>query len=222
MAIADSASVVAEIDALLMRADLDPDDKPEMQDFDRLGYSAQSGLLTSWTAAIERFTGPKSAYLEQARAIHKGTQGLHYKALRLHGVLLALRADYEAGFLRAIEELIHADLFGDFLDMADELQKKGYKDAAAVIAGSVLEEHLRKLADTNGVATTVAGRFKKADTLNADLVKAGVYNKLEQKNVLAYLGLRNEAAHGQYDNYDAAQVGGLIQGVREFLTRHPA
>ena len=37
-------------------------------------------------------------------------------------------------------------LFADFLEMASELQRKGFKDAAAVIAGSTLEEHLRKLA----------------------------------------------------------------------------
>jgi hypothetical protein len=57
-----------------------------------------------------------------------------------------------------------------------------YKDAAAVIAGSTLEEHLRKLAQKNGVAIEKAdGAPKKADALNADLAGAGAYNKLEQR-----------------------------------------
>ena len=67
--------------------------------------------------------------------------------------------------------------------------------------------------------TAVAGKSKKADTLNADLAKAGVYNKLEQKNVTAWLGLRNDAAHGHFQNYDASQVALLIQSVRDFLGR---
>lgn len=57
-----------------------------------------------------------------------------------------MREDYEAGYMRTVEELIHADLFADFLERTDELVSKGYKDPAAVLAGSVLEEHLRKLA----------------------------------------------------------------------------
>ena len=68
-------------------------------------------LLTSWTAAIERFTPQNSAYRTQARDMLKTDWAPAYKLVNLHGVLMALRADYEAGFLRAIEELIHADLF---------------------------------------------------------------------------------------------------------------
>jgi hypothetical protein len=124
--------------------------------------------------------------------------------------------------MATVEELVHADLFADFLEMASELLAKGYKDAAAVITGSVLEEHLRKLAGLNGVPIQAGAAHKKADTLNADLVKAGAYNKLEQKNVTAWLGLRNDAAHGKYGNYDEAQVQNFVDNVRDFLLRHPA
>ena len=141
---------------------------------------------------------------------------------QLEGILQALRDDYEGGYSRTVEELIHADVFADFLAMADELLAKKYKDPAAVIAGSVLEEHLRKLAVAAGVSVMVGGRPKKADTINADLVKATVYNKLEQKQVTAWLDLRNKAAHGHYDEYDDAQVLGLIRDVSAFMVRHPA
>lgn len=97
-----------------------------------------------------------------------------------------LRGDYAAGYLRTVEELVHADLCADFLEMADELLAKGFKDAAAVITGSVLEELLRKLAGIFGVAL-MTGKAQKADTINGDLTKAGAYNKLEQKNVTAWL-----------------------------------
>jgi uncharacterized protein YutE (UPF0331/DUF86 family) len=107
--------------------------------------------------------------------------------------------------------------------MADELVSKGYKDPSAVLTGSVLEQHLRALAIKSGlVATSADGRPKKADTVNSELVKAGVYSKLEQKNVTAWLGLRNEAAHGKYGTYDSSQVEALLRDVRSFVTRYPA
>ncbi len=220
--LADTTAVLREIDELLMRAGLHPGDAVDPDDFESFGTSGQRSLFTSWSAAIERFAAPKSAYIDQARLIDGRFWNLAGQLAKLHGVLIALRADYEAGYLRSIEELIHADLFADFLEMAEELQKKGYKDPAAVIAGSVLEEHLRKLAGKHGVSSLNAERPKPADTLNADLAKATIYNKLEQKNVTAWLGLRNYAAHGHFDNYDEAQVGSLIQSVRAFLTRYPA
>ena len=141
-------------------------------------------------AAVYRLSPREGGYRESADAIdpnHPDGDAI----LKLSGILTALRDDYKAGYLRTVEELVHADVFADFLEMADELVSKAYKDPAAVIAGSVLEEHLRKLALPVGVALAAPnGQPKKADVINADLVKAGVYNKLEQKDVTAWLGVR--------------------------------
>ena len=62
-----------------------------------------------------------------------------------------MRTDYEAGHLQLLNELIHADLFSDFLEMADYLFEEGYKDPTAVIGGGVLEEQLRKLCQKNKI-----------------------------------------------------------------------
>ena len=58
--------------------------------------------------------------------------------------------------------------------------------------------------------------------LNAELIKSNAYSKLDQKNVTAWLGLRNSAAHGCYTDYDKQQVSLLISSIRDFLTRNPA
>ena len=89
--------------------------------------------------------------------------------------------------------------------------------------GGVLEEHLRKLCIKNGIPATNStdGRPRKSDALNADLAKA-VYDKLEQKGITYWLDLRNKAAHGEYDEYDAKQVDEMLRGVRQFLIRHRA
>lgn len=61
---------------------------------------------------------------------------------------------------------------------------------------------------------------KKANLLNDDLVKEGIYNKLDQKSVMAWLDLRNNAAHGKYDEYTKEQVQNMLRGVMDFTVRN--
>ena len=139
------------------------------------------------------------------------------------GILRAARGEIEGGWLRTTRGLVSGEIFGDFLEMSDHLLDEGYKDAAAVIAGSALEEHLRQLAQVNSVDPNLDrnGQLipKKADRLNADLAGASIYTKLDQKSVTAWLDLRNKAAHGKYEQYDRDQVALAIEGIRQFIVR---
>lgn len=138
-------------------------------------------------------------------------------------ILNALKDDIEGGYLTTFRERIHADMFGDFLEMAEYLLSGGFKDPAAVLVGGVLEEHLRQLCIKHGVDMSEPnGQPKKADKMNADLVKKAAYAGLEQKQVTAWLDLRNKAAHGRYSEYREDQVSLMLQGVRDFAIRHPA
>jgi hypothetical protein len=119
--------------------------------------------------------------------------------------------------------LAHADTYNDYLEMAEGLHGQGYKDPAAVIAGTSLEVHLRTLATKHVISLQAAnGSPKKADTINADLKAAGVYSGLELKQVTAWLHLRNSAAHGHYGDYTDTDVRQLIDGVRSFASKYPA
>lgn len=191
-------------------------------DYSDMEESISSQLTARALAAITRASGKNSIYIEEAnRYIVQG--GFPTYILRpIIGVAEALLADLKAGYIQSMEEIIHGEIFADFLEMAEYLVNSGYKDASAVIAGSTLEAHLKQLANTYGVAIENTGKPKKADTINSDLVKAGAYSKLDQKNVTAWLGLRNDAAHGDYSKYDNNQVKLLISSIRDFITRNPA
>jgi hypothetical protein len=186
--------------------------------------------VTMAIAAIER-VAPASAYARSAHdaaAVDKQVpRPDYYRAFKtVMAVLESLRDAVENDFLDTSEQLVHASVFSDFLEMSQHLLDEGYKDAAAVLAGSSLEAHLRNLCVKNGVPTTVPSgsvtKPKKADLMNADLTKAMAYTVLDQKNVTAWLDLRNWAAHGHYDKYNAEQVALLISGVGEFMARIPA
>jgi hypothetical protein len=70
--------------------------------------------------------------------------------------------------------------------------------------------------------TEGADKPKRAGRMNEDLAGAGIYGKNEQKQVTAWLGVRNDAAHGNYHNYSEGEVKLMIQGIRDFLSMHPA
>ena len=139
------------------------------------------------------------------------------------GILSVAREELAGGWLTTTRGLISAEIFSDFLEMAQHLLDEGYKDPAAVMAGSVLEEHLRQLCQKHSIPTetTKQGRPhpKKADTLNTDLAKKQVYNRLDQKNVIAWLDLRNKAAHGKYQEYTKEQVALMLQSLSDFMVR---
>jgi len=168
-------------------------------------------------AAIHRCTTPDDSYRKNLNSRDKDS------VESLLRIAQALYADLQAGWFRSVSELIHADMFSDLLEVAREFHRHGHKDAAAVQAGTALELHLRLLAEKHDIETvTEKNQSKGAGNLNEELKKAGVYGKIEQQYVAAMLAIRNAAAHGDYDEYSADQVGELISRVREFVKRFPA
>lgn len=201
--------------------------KSQHKDLSDLPKSDRQALVTRAISAVHRISGQRSPYSRDIDRLLKTLVPLHEHMTSIMGVAQALLDDLQAGYLRSLVEIVHADIFSDFLKMAWHLCDSGYKDAAAVIAGSTLESHVRELCNKAGIPleTTKPNGDKvpkNADTMNANLAADEVYGKLDQKNVTAWLGLRNKAAHGEYDEYSKEQVVLLISNIRDFIARNPA
>ncbi|MFF5146961.1 hypothetical protein ACFY6U_45860 [Streptomyces sp. NPDC013157] len=173
-------------------------------------------------AAIARLAPPGSVYITQLNGYLGSTADVDRRAPYVFSLARALLADLQEGWVKTLAEQVHADTYASYLDMAEGLLENGFKDAAAVIAGTSLEVHVRELCMKSAVPIEVNGKWKKADTMNADLKKAGVYGTLQQKQVTAWMDLRNKAAHGNYGEYDQSEVRSLIRGVRDFMLKYPA
>ena len=142
---------------------------------------------------------------------------------KLVGIAKAIQHDLESGLLIDIRALLQADVFADFLEMADYLLNEGYKDPAAVLIGAVLEDGLRRLLEKHGLPVAhSSGRPLTIEPMNAALAKAGVYNKLVQKQITSWAHVRNSAAHGKYDEYTKAQVQLMLLFVQGFAAEHVA
>ena len=56
--------------------------------------------------------------------------------------------------------------------------------------------------------------------MNAGLAKADLYNKSMQKQITAWAGRGNDAAHGKWDAYTDEDVKDMVVGVRRFIAEH--
>ena len=110
---------------------------------------------------------------------------------------------------------MQAEAFDSELEQAKSLLDSGYKNAAA-IAGTVLETAIKELCLNNGIALD----RKKLTQLNDELAKASVYNKLQQKQITALADIRNNAAHGDYDQFTKEDVERMIDDIKRFLLNH--
>jgi len=182
---------------------------------------AMAGFRSACLSFIDRVYGDSHPHFKQF--IKKTEHNYRSDAEEGIEILKAVRTEIAGGWLTSVKALVAAELFSDFLDMAEHLLETGYKDPAAVMIGSVLEEHLRQLCLKSDIPTEDEkdGRAipRKADRLNAELAKAEIYSKLDQKQIAAWLELRNNAAHGKYDAYNQEQVERFRLGVTEFMTR---
>lgn len=215
------AAAVAQIDEALREWDElkagaqydDCSDKPE---------SVRQMVASRLASTLHRLSPRGSFHERSLQDILKKGGYVGFTLPMLAGALLALKREYELGHVETFQELVHAEMFASFMEMAEYLLDQKFKDPAAVLIGSILEQHLRELCIKNAINTEINEKIKRAEQLNSDLSGANIYSKLDQKNVTSWLGLRNEAAHGNYAKYTIEQVSLMIDAVRDFMARNPA
>jgi hypothetical protein len=57
----------------------------------------------------------------------------------------------------------------------------------------------------------------KIDSLNSELARAGVYDKLIQKRITVLADIRNNADHGHPEKFKPEDVDDMVKWVRRFL-----
>ncbi len=182
-------------------------------------FSVQEDIFYQWKTGALSFL--KSVFGGDSIHYHNFFESCRQEFLRdtIRGkaVLLAAKEDIEGGFLTSIENLVSADIFTDFLEMAQYLLDEGYKDPAASLIGAVLEDGLRKVARNNEVQIqTCKGIFD----ITKKLTDAGIINRLNQSRLDTWRQIRNHADHGKFEEYEKKDVKEMLTGVRDFLASH--
>lgn len=164
---------------------------------------------------LKRVCGEDSEHLIQIKRFSEdstlNTNSYYFKDCV--GILQAAYNDFQEDFLFDVKTKVRAELLDDFLSQAEYLLSEGYYHAAASLVGAVLEDTLRKLCDIRSIAYQDK---TKINILNTELAKAGVYDKLVQKEITAKADIRNNADHGHFDKFGEEDVKDMVRWVRRF------
>lgn len=181
------------------------------------GYSTSD--YSEWKVGIlnllKKVAGEKSDhYIDFQNEINE-TGHAKYFVEYGNGVLAALKKDMESGLLGRIEGLLTAEIFTDFLTMAEHLLAQGYKDPAAFLIGATLEEGLRRIAQNNNIKVSDSDDISSLCTKIKD---ANIFDEIKRKQVMAWKAIRDHADHGKFDQYSKEQVELMLMGARDFLS----
>jgi hypothetical protein len=176
----------------------------------------EPGAFEEWRtkalSLIEGITDPESVY---QRNFQENVNGPHVTDVdKGIGILKALKNDIEQGYLTKYRILVVAEVFDDFLEMAEYLLETDYKDPAASLLGAVLEDGLRQMCRNNNIE---AKKKDDISCLNQKLGSKGIYTTIIQKQIQAWKGIRDSADHGKFDEYKREDVQDMLKGVKRFL-----
>jgi hypothetical protein len=179
-------------------------------------YTVERGLFQGWRTqalvALRAIFEANHTYPEEFNA-HTAED---YAANAEAGIaiLTAARQDITNGYLTKTANLISAEVFSDFLQMAEHLLERDYKDPAASLCGAVLENGLRRIAGDHDVKVTDSDDL---NSLRDKCAQKEVFNKMVRQQITSWTTLRNYADHGQFEQYTPQHVASMISDVRSFL-----
>jgi len=171
---------------------------------------------------LRQYAGPRSAFLKQAEAA-RGYDKFMIATLTaiLNSFIEYLRAGLSSGL--SPEHQARIDVVSDVLAQAQAmLENNGYHPAgAAVLVGVSLEEFLRNWLEA---ADLSIGNAKPGiDAYVKALRTAELISKQDVKDITSWAGIRNHAAHGEWEQVgDRNRVRLMLEGVNLFMRQSAA
>jgi hypothetical protein len=146
-----------------------------------------------------------------------------YNARVIAEVLSSFIAHLEAGLVSGISPKRQAelDVVSDFLAQAHQLleSSKVHPAAPAVLIGATLEEFLRTWVEDAGL--TLGGKNPSLDSYTKTLREVELITKQDVKDITAWAGIRNHAAHGEWQELgDRQRIRLMLDGVNLFMRRY--
>jgi hypothetical protein len=188
----------------------------------QLPKADDDGRQTAWLVAAQnaiQSVCPSSSNPYHVRAQHLVDHSGMFpdlSVLDMAALLSRLLEEIEGGLLTTIENHAIAVTFDDFLDHGAEYLKHGRKNEAAVIAGIVFEDTIRRICRVQEIAENGVA----LDTLISELTKRDVLSALKAKRARAAAGLRTSAAHARWEQIQLGDVNPVIEFTRELMAAH--
>ncbi len=179
-------------------------------------------FVISSRATIEQIADENSLYYENTpqnvpTRLAIGDERLLFSTIT--GVLIALRDAVAHGLLTSLESRLRANIHEDFLAQSLDLINADYHVAAMVLIGGVIEDHLQKLVQIQGLTLPKQGSISKYNDL---LRNDNVYNQPMWRRIQSIGDLRNDVAHGKSSTIKFEDAQDAHTFVKRFITDYPA
>ena len=181
------------------------------------------GLISKAKEFLRVYAGPKSEFFTGLDIAEKRYSHTEDKAPALAEVLKAYVSYIEDGLLTGIspERKAQLDVVSDFLEQAVRLLEDNSVHPAvpAVIIGATLEEYLRSWVEAENLS--LGNRKPSIDAYATTLKTAELITKQDVKDITSWAGLRNYAAHGEWNKVESREYIRLVlEGVNLFMRKY--
>lgn len=173
---------------------------------------------------LSQYAGPTSSFLESIKRWDpRDVLDDEYASRKIAAILQSFLEYVESGLHKGIspERQAQLDVVSDFLEMANLLlETKGVHPAApAVLIGATLEEFLRTWVEAE--CLSLGNRKLGMEAYSQVLRDADLITKQDGKDITSWAGIRNHAAHGEWDEVsDKNRVSLMLQGVNLFMRKY--
>jgi hypothetical protein len=136
----------------------------------------------------------------------------------LEAYIKYLEKGLQIGF--SIQRKVQIETVSDYLSQAQMLLDDASVHAAcpAMIIGASLEEFLRSWVDE--AKANVVGK-PSLDTYSSALLSSGHILKQDKKDIIAWAGIRNDAAHGDWEKVkEPEKIKLMLMGVNLFMQKY--
>lgn len=182
------------------------------------GYWA--GMKAEVCEFLRLYAGPKTSFYDMAEK----AAGINVKQ-HLTTTMESYISFVTAGLYEEIspERKAQLDVVSDLLEQAHTLLENGkmHPAASAVLIGATLEEFLRNWVESRDISLDE----KKAglDTYCKLLREAELISKQDTKDITSWAGIRNHAAHGEWEEVsDRNRIRLMLEGVNLFIRKYTA
>ena len=180
-----------------------------------LQHTIAVGAMAEVCEFLRIYTGPKSAFLKQAA----GSKHPHL-LVKLDFILRSFTEYLQAGLSvgESPERRAQLDVVSDLLGQANSLleDKRYHPAAAAILVGASLEEFLSNWVEAE--ALSIGNAKPGIDAYCKALRSAELISKQDVKDITSWAGVRNHAAHGEWDKVsDQNRIRLMLEGVNLFM-----
>ena len=189
----------------------------------------ESGRQSSWAGVLAEameflrvYAGEKSAFYKHLSKIKQSWSDdyiMEYVVSNLEAFIRYVESGLLEGI--SIERKAQIDVVSDFLDQANTLlnSKEVHPAAPTVIIGAALEEFLRNWIEEGGL--NLGGKKPSLDSYAKVLREGNLITKQDVKDITSWSGLRNYAAHGEWDEEnDKNRIPLMLEGVNLFMRKY--